>query len=99
MQKGANEFLVNDEGESIIHSIVYSGISERLNILLKNRLEAISLIDAQTNEGVTPLLLAVTLNDYSMCRHLINLGADVNVADETNSSPYIRRVLWDMGIL
>lgn len=87
LQKNADVFLTNDEGESILHSIVYSGIPERLEILLKYEPGTLKLLDTRTNEGVTPLLLAVMLEKYPMCKQLLNMGADVNLADNTNNAP------------
>ena len=36
LENGADISFVNDEGESIIHSIVYSGLSERLVDIFEN---------------------------------------------------------------
>lgn len=87
LQNGANIFAIDDEGETIFHSTVYSGLPERLDILLKYNPQAKRLINSRNNEGVTPLLLAAMLEDYPMCKHLLSLGADVNSTDNTHSAP------------
>lgn len=87
LQRGADVFAANDEGESVFHSIVYSGIPDRLDILLKYRPETLRLLNARTNEGVTPLLLAAMLEDYPVSKQLLTLGADVNLTDNTNNAP------------
>lgn len=87
LHRKADVFATNDEGETIFHSIVYSGIPDRLDTLLKYRPETLTLLNARTNEGVTPLLLAAMLEDYPMSKQLVMLGADVNLTDNTNNAP------------
>lgn len=87
LQKGADVFTTNDEGETIFHSIVYSGAPERFDIVLRFCPDAIKLLNSRTNEGTTPLLLASLLEKYSVCHHLLDLGADVNMVDNENNVP------------
>lgn len=87
LQNGADTFATNDEGETIFHSAVYSGQPERLDFLLRYAPEAIKLLNAPTNEKVTPLLLAATMGNYFMCSRLLSLGADVNMTDDMNNAP------------
>lgn len=86
MDNGADIALVNDEGEGIIHSIVYSGIPERLNKIM-NFSCGIELLDHQRIDGTTPLLLSVLLEKDDIFNLLIELGANVDLSDETGNSP------------
>lgn len=76
--------LVNDLGENIAHSVVYSGKKNRLNEIFD--LKKINL-NHQTIEGVTPLLLAISIEDFEMANFLIDYGADINIADNNGISP------------
>lgn len=87
LQNGADIYAINDEGETIFHSIVFSGIPDRIDTVLKFDPNAIKLINTRSNDGTTPLLSAVLMEDYFMCSHLLDLGADVNIADNENNAP------------
>lgn len=87
IENGADITLVNDQGEGIIHSIVYSGLVERIAYILNQPLKTISLLNIQTKEGVTPLLLSVLLEKIDIFDFLLNMGADVNLSDNTGNSP------------
>lgn len=87
IENGADITLVNDQGEGIIHSIVYSGLVERIVYILNQSLKTISLLNTQTKEGVTPLLLSVLLEKNDIFDFLLSMGADVNLSDNTGNSP------------
>lgn len=76
--------LVNDYGESLLHSIVYSGKSKRIDELMDKT--SIN-IDQRTFEGITPLLLSVFLQEEDVFFHLISIGANVNIADNEGVYP------------
>jgi ankyrin repeat protein len=82
LKNNADTILVNDEGENIIHSIVYSGKIERLHSLLNQ-----TNIDHQSKDGTTPLLLSIALEKYEMAQYLIDHGADVTIADHEGNTP------------
>lgn len=69
IKEQADVTLTNDEGENVIHSIVYSRDAERLSLLLNA-----SNIDHQSNDGTTPLLLSVGIGDDQMSLKLIERG-------------------------
>lgn len=87
LDNGANINLINDEGENIIHSIVYSGVLKRLIDILKREPDAIKLINYQTNDGVTPLLLSVLLGKYDVFNALLELNADFDLVDNDYYAP------------
>ncbi|HTF16564.1 MAG TPA: ankyrin repeat domain-containing protein [Chryseolinea sp.] len=82
IKKQADVTLTNDEGENVIHSIVYSRDAERLSHFLNA-----SNIDHQSNDGTTPLLLAIGTGDDQMSLKLIEKGADVNIGDHEGNTP------------
>ena len=84
LDRNADLLLLNDEGENIIHSIVYSGCSERLNDILKR---GNININFQSKDGTTPLLLSVVLERYDIFHQLIEIGAEINITDYEGNSP------------
>lgn len=87
LDKGANINLINEEGENIFHSIVYSGVLERLIDVLNREPDAIRLINFRTKDGVTPLLLSVLLGKYDLFNALLELNADFDLADNDYYAP------------
>jgi len=87
LNNGANINLTNDEGEGIIHSIIYSGISTRLIDVLNKKPEAMKLVNAQTKDGVSPLLLSVLLERYDIFNILLDLKVDIDLADNECNTP------------
>ncbi|WP_298940078.1 ankyrin repeat domain-containing protein [uncultured Dysgonomonas sp.] len=87
LRNGADISLVNHEGEGIIHSVVYSGLVERLKSIMYTPFNAIQFINMQRKDGATPLLLSILLEKEDMSNYLIELGADINLPDETGNAP------------
>lgn len=87
IENGADITLVNNLGEGVFHSIVYSGLVERMADIINQPLNAICLLNTQTKEGVTPLLLSVLLEKNDIFDFLLKMGADVNLSDNTGNSP------------
>lgn len=84
LKNGADYTLVNDEGENIIHSIVFSGDNERLKILIsKLKVD----INHQAIDGATPLLLAISLEKYEIAKTLIDAGANAKIGDINGITP------------
>ena len=86
LKNGADITLVNDEGEGIFHSIVYSGLAERLEEIMKFPCK-VDLLNQQRKDGTTPILLSVLLEKNDIFNLLIELGVDVNLTDETGNAP------------
>jgi len=84
LKNNADITLVNDEGENIIHSIVYSGQIKRLVDILNQFPFDLNL---QTKDGTTPLLLSVLLEKYEIFNYLLKNGADVNIPDNEGNTP------------
>jgi ankyrin repeat protein len=84
LRNSADYSLTNDEGEGAIHSIVYSGLPDRINqVLNKGKCN----INLQSKEGITPLLLSVLLDKYEVFNHLLKIGADLNIHDNEGNTP------------
>lgn len=75
---------INDKGENIIHSIVYSGCANRL--IEVNNIKKINL-NHKSNDGTTPLILSVLLENFEIFKLLIELGANINLSDEDGNLP------------
>jgi ankyrin repeat protein len=84
LENNASLDNINDKGENIVHSIVYSQCPNRLLEVMK--IKAIDL-DHQSNDGTTPLILSVGLEDLEMFKLLIEFGADFNLADNSGNLP------------
>jgi ankyrin repeat protein len=84
LKNNADITLVNDEGENIIHSIIYSGQKTRLVQMLN---QYHSDINIRTKDGTTPLLLSVLLEKYEIFNCLLKNGADVNISDNEGNTP------------
>jgi len=82
LKNEADQAVLNEEGENIIHSIVYSGKVNRLNGLLNN-----NNINHRSNDGATPLLLSIALEKFDISSYLIEHGADIEIADNTGNMP------------
>lgn len=92
LKEGADVSLVNDEGENIVHSIVYSGDSKRLTFVLDTyKID----INHKSKDGTTPLLLSVLLGKYEIFNLLLKYGAKIGLADNENNSPL--HVACDLG--
>lgn len=84
IEHGANLDLMNDLGENIIHSAVYSGDITRLKEIINLNKEYINQV---TKDHTSPLLLSIALGNTEMAKELISNGANVNQADENKLYP------------
>ncbi len=84
LENGANINLVNDEGENIIHAIIYSKDYNRLVTFMQQYTFDINI---RMKDGATPLLLAISLGQIEMALFLIHQGADVNIGDNEGITP------------
>ena len=75
---------INNKGENIVHSIVYSGCPNRLLEVIKiKRVD----VNHKSNDGTTPLILSIGLEDLDMFKLLIEFGADINLSDNDGNLP------------
>ena len=84
LENEADMNLINNEGEGIIHAIVYSGITERLIEFINNYTFN---LNARDIDGTTPLLLSILIKKHELYKILIKAGADVNIGDNDNNTP------------
>jgi len=103
LENGANTDLTNDDGEGILHAIIYANDMIRLMKIAKYQLN----INHQANDSSTALLLAISLGRFDLAKSLIKLGADVNIANNDGITPLhlavqqpvlaIVKILFDAG--
>ncbi|XP_016372117.1 ankyrin repeat and SOCS box protein 2-like [Sinocyclocheilus rhinocerous] len=74
----------NKDGWLPLHESAYYGSVKCLKILLKAKPET---INKQTNKSQTPLLLAVSRKHVSCVEHLLEQGADPNLANNQWETP------------
>lgn len=87
LEKRPDIRAVNDYGENILHSAVYSNSLERLDEVFTKVPSAETLINEQSKDGSTPLLLATLLGYDELATYLINKGADVCLPDHELNTP------------
>ena len=84
IDQGANLELTNDLGETVIHSAVYSGDIIRLRTIVSL---TSTLVNKESNDGTSPLLLATALGNNEMVKELVSCGANVNQCDMNKLYP------------
>lgn len=84
LENGADINALNNEGEGILHAVVFSGDTSRIDYMLaKYEID----INLRAKDGSTALLLALSLNCFDIAEALIKKGADVNIPDNDLVSP------------
>ena len=90
LNKNADVQLKNNSGGTVLHVLLASGgdrdhIKEALEVLLT--VPGIShIINTMTNEGMTALMLAVSLDDVRIMSLLLENNADVRLANKRGST-------------
>lgn len=87
LEKHPDLFATNQEGENVIHSMVFSGDLNRLKIMFSICFQLLNIIDARSEDGTTPLLSAILLGHYDIASFLIDSKANVNMCDNEEISP------------
>ncbi|MFA8300062.1 MAG: ankyrin repeat domain-containing protein [Hyphomicrobiales bacterium] len=82
IERGADLSLLNGCGENIVHAAVFSGILERIELVLNS-----DNINHQSNDGTTPLLLSICIKKYDVANYLIEKGSDIHIADNELIAP------------
>lgn len=82
LDKDADLNVLNDDGENILHSAIYSGKLERVQEVIEEK-----FINQSSNDGTTPLLLSLGLENEAIANYLINKGADINCSDRAGNRP------------
>lgn len=85
--RNADIYAINNLGENIIHSIVFSGDPSRLKYVLEKFPDLKNKLNHQDQDGTTPLLLSILIDKLSLSEQLINDGADVNIQDKDGNAP------------
>ncbi len=76
IDNGASLNLINDEGDTIVHSAIFSGKVERVKLVITD-----TNININNKDEVTPLLLSCSLAYEGIAIELLNLGANPNCSD------------------
>lgn len=83
LQKGARPLSPNNKGQTSLHLAAWMNKPLEFEYLLQNLPNPVAqYIDVRNNQGITPLMYAVTEpNNDQIIRALIKYGADINVKD------------------
>lgn len=82
IEKGANLGLYNNEGEGIVHAVIFSKKLDRVRLVATK-----SNINIQDNYGITPLLLSCMLGFEDVALELLKLGANPTISDDKGLNP------------
>ncbi len=83
-----NVTATDAHGLGALHAAVMAPDPERIvTRLMKRMLECGAQPDARTDEGVTPLMLAVEAKRHSIARFLLEEGADANARSNSGETP------------
>ncbi|KIC73732.1 hypothetical protein DB42_BR00130 [Neochlamydia sp. EPS4] len=76
IHRGAwGDAMLND-GYTVLHCIAHQGDLKPIKIILEQSEKAVKIINAETNEGITPLMIACAGGSYSLVDYLLKKGAD-----------------------
>ncbi|CAB0031406.1 unnamed protein product [Trichogramma brassicae] len=89
LRRGANPNLANNKGLTALHIICKTRFNDLAIMLfqISDEKDRHLLVDAQDNEGNTPLYLALYHDDKVMTRLLLRRGANPTVANEEGQIP------------
>ncbi|KAJ8390366.1 hypothetical protein AAFF_G00107600 [Aldrovandia affinis] len=83
LDAGADANAHDNMGRTPLHSAVAADAQGVFQILLRNRATE---LDARTNDGTTPLILAARLAVEGMVEELVHCHADINAVDDHGKS-------------
>lgn len=86
LEQGADVSLVNDDGEGCYHAAVYAEDVERMKKLYQYA-PSDKLMNLQSNDGTTPLLLSIFLEHYEVFIWLMSNGVSLTLANEDDVFP------------
>jgi len=85
LQKGVNMLHVQNENNNLLHLAVTKNNTDLLDKIANLKIE----INAKNNNGLTPLhIAAMTANNTEIIKHLIKLGAKINVLTDFEETAY-----------
>ena len=88
LRRGANPKHVSADARTFLHAAVSGGDADLVRVALKYPHE----INARSDHGDTPLLVASWMRRLDLVKMLIDAGADVNVADQQGMTPLIAAI-------
>jgi len=82
---------VNREGLGAIDIAIKYGRVDILNLCYEH---GISLVESRRKSGITPIMLAASLNDHEIVRYLLDKGADIHTPDKygMRAIDYVKRM-------
>lgn len=95
LSRGANLFMKNNLGESILHSVIFSKKIERLDYLLQEYPAVVNILNDMDNEGSTPILFSIMLRQKAFFDKFLQMGANIHLADKEGITPLHMACLID----
>jgi len=96
IQQGAPaDMKIDENGNTVLHCLLYRSKNWKAyhsvsiaSIISKLAFFYQADVDAQNNDGITPLHLAALVGDINIIRALLDAGADKSIEDNAGYTPY-----------
>lgn len=94
LQAGASSLEVNENGESALHIVARNGFIECTQTIISDSINKNLLINLkESNSGHTALMLAAMEGHETVCKILIDAGADLSIEDKRGWKSYDYAIL------
>lgn len=89
LDSGAELTSKSDDGSNVFHTLAQFYQSDEIADVLISKEDDLAVIDKETNEGVTPLAIALVNSNYELANKFLSKGADMEKAlDSAFFVPY-----------
>jgi len=98
--QGADVSFIDDTGSTVLHELVKRSINPENTFgfmnaegIMKYLIDKGANIEAQDQDGFTPLQKAITIGHYKMAEYLIDKGANIEVQDQDGLTPLQQAII------
>jgi uncharacterized protein len=97
LANGADPEAANSRGDTALHFVMFSfenkALPEILDVLIASGCE----VDEETNNGLTPLMLAASRGNLATAKLLLDREADINATDTDGNTPLLFAIKSNAG--